>query len=315
MEIRKYTEEYRLAWERLVDLSINGTFLIKRKFMDYHGGRFLDYSLVAYADGILLAVFPAESDGKQVFSHRGLSYGGWVFAQGISKRTIIDVVKLGLDFLGRAGFESLYIRSIPGFYHEGNFDLIQEVYQRFGSLTTKKTFQTIASPFAWKSKGRRWGLKKAIRSGLTISDDSRLLDEFWQKVLGPNLWQRHQVMPAHSLEEIRLLMQRFPEQIRLFCTVKEGEILAGVLVFCMDRVVHTQYIANSPRGRELMALDVLMHHLMFRVYPGIQFLSLGISNEPSTGLINRGLYEWKASLGALDFEVSDYMFQLQSASA
>jgi hypothetical protein len=311
VEIRRYAEVVRTDWDSLVEESINGTFLHKRDFIDYHGERFTDCSLMAVVAGKLVAVLPAETEGGKVFSHRGLSYGGWVFGLGLDSETVRAVVLEGFDFLKEGGFESLYIRSIPAFYYKEHFSAVHSIYRQFGIKTVSKTFQTIVPPFTWKDKGRRWGLHRAQRSGMQVSNDARYLEDFWDKVLSPNLWMRHQVKPVHSLAEMQTLMVRFPDQIKLYTAVLEGEVLAGVLVFCTKRGIHTQYIANGPKGRALMALDLLMHHLMFEEYADIAFFSLGISNEPSTGAINRGLYAWKRSLGAIDFEEWDYEFCLQ----
>lgn len=311
VEIRRYTEEFRAEWDNLVEESINGTFLHKRDFMEYHGERFADYSLVAFVAGKLVAVLPAETENGKVFSHRGLSYGGWVFGLGIDMETVRALVLEGFDFLKQRGIENLYIRSIPAFYYSDHYSAIQYLYQKHGRKLASKTFQTIVAPFTWKDKGRRWGLHKALCSGMQVSDDARYLEEFWNEVLSPNLWMRHQVKPVHSLAEMQTLMVRFPDQIKLYTAVMEGEVMAGVLVFCTKRGIHAQYIANGPKGRQLRALDLLMHHLMFVAYADIAFLSLGISNEPLIGKINRGLYAWKRSLGAIDFEEWDYEFQLQ----
>ncbi|MCF1753376.1 GNAT family N-acetyltransferase [Mariniradius sediminis] len=311
VEISRYTEEFRAEWDNLVEVSINGTFLHQRDFLEYHGERFGDYSLLALAAGKLVAVLPAETENGKVSSHRGLSYGGWVFGLGIDSETVRAVVLEGFNFLKEGGFESLYIRSIPAFYFTEHFSAVQAIYRQFGIKTASKTFQTIVPPFTWKDKGRRWGLHKAQRSGMQVSNDARYLEDFWDKVLCPNLWMRHQAKPVHSVAEMQTLMVRFPNEIKLYTAVLEGEVLAGVLVFCTKRGIHAQYIANGPKGRQLRALDLLMHHLMFGAYADMPFLSLGISNEPSTGEINRGLYAWKQSLGAIDFEEWDYEFRLQ----
>jgi hypothetical protein len=314
VEIRRYTEAFRTDWDSLVEESINGTFLHKRDFMEYHGERFMDYSLMAVVAGKLVGVLPAETESGKVFSHRGLSYGGWVFGLGIDGEMVRAVILKCFDFLRDGGFESLYIRSIPAFYFTDHLSAIQDIFQTHGEKLAIKAFQTIVPPFTWKDKGRRWGLHKAQRSGMQVSNDARYLEEFWDKVLCPNLWIRHQAKPVHSLAEMQILMARFPNEIKLYTAVMEGEVLAGVLVFCMKRGIHTQYIANGPKGRTFMALDLLMHHLMFGAYADMPFLSLGISNEPPTGAINRGLYAWKRSLGAIDFEESDYVFQFKGPS-
>ncbi len=80
--VRRYEEQDREAWEKLVAASWNGTFLHQRKFLAYHGNRFQDLSLLVannkgHTVGVLPAALdPAGTDG--VLSHPGLTYGGLV---------------------------------------------------------------------------------------------------------------------------------------------------------------------------------------------------------------------------------------------
>lgn len=314
VELRRYTDNFRSEWNNLVELSINGTFLHKRQFIDYHGGRFADFSLMAFSEERLVAVFPAEVEQKTFYSHRGLSYGSWIFALGIESEMIRAIILEGFAYLRYAGIDSLYIRSIPAFYFASDYHIIRDIYRSFGTVVATKTFQTLSQPFSWQDRGRRWGLQKALKSGLSVSADSSHLDDFWEKVLSPNLWERHQVNPVHSLSEMRSLMAAFPSEIKLYTIIQDKDVLAGVLVFETKQVAHAQYIANGPSGRRLRALDLLMHHLLTKIYSGIAYFSLGISDEPKSGAKNAGLYDWKKSLGANDFVESDFQFQIKLSS-
>jgi hypothetical protein len=74
-------------------------------------------------------------------------------------------------------------------------------------------------------------------------------------------------------------------------------MVAGVLVYEEDRVARAQYIAADGTGRRLHALDLLFLHLLQEVFPAKRYLDLGTS-EAATGGLNRGVLEYKESLGA-----------------
>lgn len=70
------------------------------------------------------------------------------------------------------------------------------------------------------------------------------------------------------------------------------------MIYESTRVAHVQYIAASPRGRELGALDQLFVHLLDETYAAKDFFDFGISNEQDGRTLNRGLIEQKEGFGA-----------------
>ncbi|MBQ3777207.1 MAG: hypothetical protein II835_03825 [Fibrobacter sp.] len=80
MTIIPYSINRKETWDAFVEMSKNGTFLLKRNFMDYHSDRFFDCSLLIYSgispDGEfkekglttkdLVAVFPANWDKEHL---------------------------------------------------------------------------------------------------------------------------------------------------------------------------------------------------------------------------------------------------------
>ncbi len=76
--LERYAPSRASIWDTFVDTSRNGTFLLTRPYMDYHADRFEDCSLMAYKNGKLRAVLPANISGKTLHSHQGLTYGGWI---------------------------------------------------------------------------------------------------------------------------------------------------------------------------------------------------------------------------------------------
>ena len=46
--ILRYEQSYKAVWDQFIDDSKNGTFMLKRDYMEYHADRFMVYSLMFY---------------------------------------------------------------------------------------------------------------------------------------------------------------------------------------------------------------------------------------------------------------------------
>ena len=90
----------------------------------------------------------------------------------------------------------------------------------------------------------------------------------------------------------------FPKNIKLFVAKKDNKILAGTVIFEDETIVHTQYLANSDKGRELGALDLVIDRLINEVYKNKLYFDFGISNEDNGKYLNIGLINQKESFGA-----------------
>ena len=86
-----YNQELKNEWDKFVDNSKNGTFMLKRDYMDYHSDRFQDFSLMFYEDNKLIAVMPASVHGDEVRSHGGLTYGGIISNRKMTSPKMLEV--------------------------------------------------------------------------------------------------------------------------------------------------------------------------------------------------------------------------------
>jgi hypothetical protein len=149
-------------------------------------------------------------------------------------------------------------------------------------------------------KLRMRGARKAIDNDLYIDrmsdDDWDTLSEYWQ-LLTSVLEAYHAVRPVHTLEEMRLLMSRFPQQIKLYLVRMERKIVAGCVVFITRQVAHIQYIAASEEGRELGALDLLFRHLINERFKQMDYVDFGVSTERGGLYLNEGLIFQKEGFG------------------
>jgi dTDP-4-amino-4,6-dideoxygalactose transaminase len=150
-------------------------------------------------------------------------------------------------------------------------------------------------------KLRLRGAKKAIDNGLYIDrmsdEDWPTLRRYWD-ILTEVLERHHGVAPVHTVDEMQLLMSRFPQQIKLFLVRQEKEVMAGCVVFLTKYVAHIQYIAASDEGKELGALDLLFRHLINERFKQMRYVDFGISTERGGMYLNEGLIFQKEGFGA-----------------
>ena len=299
----------------MVENSINGTFLHHREFIEYHEDKFEDVSLVFFEGGHPIAVFPAEVNNGQVSSHRGLTYEGWIVIGGLSQETLRKMVLGTIRWYQSRGFQTMAIKSVPEFLCRGSQkDLIEAIQSTDPEISEKAVFHTTALPYQITDRGRKWGQKKAIAFGLElkVSDD---FEGFWEKVLEPLLEDKFQNTPVHSLKEILLLKSRFPENIMIYTAYKDGEILAGTVLFIDRGFLHAQYIASTKNGRKYRALDLLFAGIIEEFKSNKKHLSLGSSCDSRTGIPIPGLVRWKESLGAIPVEVPRFYWRFNPNSS
>jgi lipid II:glycine glycyltransferase (peptidoglycan interpeptide bridge formation enzyme) len=79
---------------------------------------------------------------------------------------------------------------------------------------------------------------------------------------------------------------------------RDGELLAGILVYRYPTVWHTQYMAASPEGRKVGALDLVVDELIAEARAaGVEAVSFGTSTTDEGRELNEGLLWQKESFG------------------
>jgi hypothetical protein len=297
IEVVRYTDDLRSDWDDFVRASKNGTFLHERAFMEYHRDRFHDWSLLAYDDkGNILALLPANRTDDTLYSHRGLTYGGFLTGEDMKIEKMLALMEELQAFLSVNGITTLFYKAIPRIYHRFPADEDLYALHNAGAQVIDQTLLTVLPPDerpAYQSRRKRM-VKKGRKANLTVRE-SHDLETYWA-LLSAVLRAVHDADPVHTLTEIQSLQANFQQQIRLFASYDDDEMLAGVLVFETDLVARAQYIANNLKGRDLGALDLLFDHLINTVYPS-HYLSFGSSLDPTTDTLNTGLVAQKEGFG------------------
>jgi hypothetical protein len=284
--------------------------------MEYHFDRFQDFSLLVFEGKELVSVLPANRVGDTVFSHQGLTYGGFVFESKIKLGEVIVITKAVLQFLNQNTILTFQLKLIPSIYNAFFSEEIE--YAMF--LTNAKLIRRdclsvidLTKPFSF-SKLRKRGIAKGFNNNLIIKEESNL-ESFWNQILSVNLNQKYNANPVHTLDEIISLQQKFPKNIRHFNVYYENKIVAGTTFFITDKVAHLQYISGNEQKNELGSLDFLYNYLITGVFAAKNFFDFGPSHEEKGKKINEGLLYWKESFGAKTniqnfYEVQTSQYQL-----
>jgi hypothetical protein len=296
--IEPYKQDDQDDWDAFVRASKNGTFLFLRNYMDYHADRFADRSLIIRNSDGVVALLPANQTGSELHSHAGLTYGGLVTSSTMTTPLMKDVFEVLRDYLRQCKISALHYKTVPTIYHR--IPAEEDRYALFCAnavLTRRDVLCVIASgrPTPTIQARRKRGAAKAERNGIEVTR-SEDWSGYWD-VLAAQLEQRYATRPVHSLPEIDVLRQRFPDSIKLYVARKDTEILAGAVIYESDIVAHVQYIASSEKGRTFGALDKLFMDLLTGPYRNKTYFDFGISNEQQGRFLNRGLIEQKEGFG------------------
>ncbi|MDE5790202.1 MAG: GNAT family N-acetyltransferase [Muribaculaceae bacterium] len=300
--IRRYRSIDKDVWNGFVRNARNATFLFARDYMDYHSDRFQDCSWMAFKGEKLVALLPANIDSSGVLhSHQGLTYGGWILPPShLDGNDLLEIFQLAIETWRSEGVKGLDYKPVPWIYSSQPSQ--EDIYAlfRLGANVSEINLSSainLAEPARY-NKLRKRALKKSGDLDYTISGivDSR---EFMSLVT-QCLRERHDTLPVHTAEEIMLLKERFPENIRMFgLTLAESGVLeAGVMIYDTGRVAHAQYIASTPLGRQLNLLTPMFDYLIRERYSDKAYFDFGISNEDHGLYLNAGLLRQKFSYGA-----------------
>jgi len=301
-------------WEDVVETSSQGALQHRRRFLDYHGDRFSDRSLLVHRDGDVGAIFPAAESPiapDEIVSHPGAAYGGLVLTPGIRASEVPGVVDAIIGHYRKARVRSLLVRP-PWHWTQARPDEVftHELLRRGATAAAWQLVSVVdlREPLALGSRRRR--MLKRGTSRLSLSWDLENLPQFWE-ILEERLLMSHSVRPTHSLDEMTDLAARFPANIYLVTAWEGDEIVGGALAITESRYQHLQYIAATDAGRDAGATDVVVVAAAERARSvGIKSLSLGSSVDPKDHSVNVGLLDFKSEFGASTFAIPQLTLDL-----
>ena len=299
-EIKIYDATCKAQWDSFVAKARNSSFLFYRDYMEYHSDRFDDFSLMAYHKGKLMALLPANLEGEVLYSHKGLTYGGWVIDIQITSMKMCHLFDQLNVFLSERGIKKVVYKPLPWIYHSCPSE--EDLYALTNVCHAKLTTRHISSSIDLRrrikfSEARKSGIRKAYANHFKVEELSAdELHSFWD-VLENNLADKYHAHPVHSLKEISALMKHFPDNIRLFVAKKDNATLGGTLLYINKEVVHTQYISANQEGKKCGALDILFESILNMDWSPANYFDFGKSSDGNGEILNESLIFQKEGFG------------------
>ncbi|MBD5217154.1 MAG: GNAT family N-acetyltransferase [Bacteroidales bacterium] len=300
-EIVRYESSRKQQWDSFVRESRNATFLFLRDYMEYHSDRFEDHSLLAYRKGKLLAILPANAVGDTLYSHQGLTYGGWLLPmRHIDAEDVLCLFEAWNDYAPAHGFRGCVYKPVPYIYTRRPAQEDLYALHRFGarisaSLISNAIYLPDPAPMT-PSRIRALNYARRNADGLSFNTDADVAA--FHRMLSHCLKEKHSASPVHNTEELSLLKNRFPENIRICTLERAGNPEAGICLYLSEATAHCQYIATTEYARECRLLTLLVSEIL--KMPEVRrrrYLDFGTSNEDGGRKLNAGLYHNKFSYG------------------
>ena len=275
--------------------------------MDYHSDRFFDHSLLFFKNSKLLCILPANMRQAILYSHEGLTFGGIISDRDMKVSIMLDVFDALSEHCKKEGVKEIFYRTIPYIYHsipteEDLYALFCHRAELVGRSVSLAIYLSSASQF---EINRIRTIKKAKKS-LVVKESFDL--KLFMEMVEASLMERHGAKPTHSVSELQLLADRFPNNIKLFASFKDNVMLAGVLMYESKNVAKVQYVANSKAGRSLGAGDIVFDYLINEHYKNKKFFDFGTSMLPQGLSLNVGLIDYKEGFGARTVVYDCYKF-------
>lgn len=298
LEIVRYQSSMSEEWNDAIRNAENGIFLFNRKYMDYHAHRFVDHSLVVKENGTILALLPANEQSACIYSHQGLTYGGWIFCKRMNAGDVNQLFVMMESYYKEQGIREIAYKLKPSIFSSRICETDAWMLWHHGYEMWRRDLNFVidlqCNPGFAHDKHYR--LNKSKRNDLRIETQGNVKE--LMSLVTHNLKERFQLSPTHTSDEAELLQQRFPDNIYTINVYRGDEFLGGTWLFVDNQFIHTQYLHSSDNGKVLCAIEFLVDYLIDRYRNQKRYLSFGTSTEFDGKVLNEGLAAFKEGFGA-----------------
>lgn len=304
--------------------STTGEFINTFRYLDYHPeGRFQDDSIVVYDKGsgeVRGVMMAARGDNDSIVSYPGTTFAGPI----VDRTAKLEVTEAVLDsMLGyyESRYREVRIKKQPEYYAAQPFHLLDYILLRRGytygmsalaniiCIDRLETEEDILALFHAK---RRNQVRKVMKEGqFMFAAQEGIKETVWEN-MNENLQNKFGAKTTHTLEEIRDLQSRFPDNVKAFyADTADGTYGAFALCYLFKNVFHTQYLdVNYEYAGQYPNLLLILKLIQEACGMGYRYFSFGASTEDAGEVLNRGLYSYKAEYGGGDILLPVYTKQL-----
>jgi hypothetical protein len=296
-------------WNELLARSANGTLFHDLRFLRYHpAGRFEFHHLVLSGNGKPIALLPGglcgTADPPMFCSPLGASIGGFAVAD-LGAELALSLVEAVQDYARARGWAAVEITLPPACYSFETAGPIEFALFCRGFRLVHRWLCPMLPLIAESRDGfeRTYSSRQATfvraarRKGMMgIETGLEGFDDFLK--LFRDTYERHSVPATHTPNEIRDLLERLPDRVRIHLAMLGDVPVAGLLVFRLSgSVANTFYICSSTEHPKEHGAAFVIADLIDRLsQAGCRYLDLGPS--ASDQKFNKGVSFFKEGLGA-----------------
>jgi hypothetical protein len=296
------------GWEAFLAKSANGTLFHDLRFLRYHpNDRFRFHHLIFKQRGKPIALLPGgltgTAEGPTFCSPLGASIGGFVVNAGLRAQTAVDLVNVLQDHAAKQGWVGVELTLPPHCYAFETSGVIEFALFCGGFRLAHRWLCHVLPLIEGVGFERSFRdnqiscVRSAQRKGMVeLEGGVERLDDFLNVFY--DTYERHGVAATHTPEEIRDLLQRLPDRVRIHLAMLGSEVIAGLLVFRLSATIaNTFYICSSTKHAGEHGAAFVIAELVHRLAAtGCRYLDLGPS--ASDQKFNKGVTFFKEGLGA-----------------
>jgi len=305
--VRYATSSDLQRWDDFVQESCNGTLFHTRRFLEYHGNKFIDverFIVILNGQQVFgLLNYRVESKGhmRTAISPYGGSYGGIVLQRAVTYSESVEVVRVLMEHFKSGGYHSIRLTHPLACLSREPLDTLYFSLMKQGFRVSNRDVSSVVELVRDKpvedivtSRARNM-YKKAAVAGVSVVHRGAL-EEFWP--LMEETFSRHNAKPTHDLAELRDLTSRIPERIYFDMAYIDRQPVAGVCVIEVTPDCATSfYLVQSEAGRLSQSQSMLLIEVLERYKTcGFRWFDFGLSTY---GMEARdSVFRFKESFGA-----------------
>lgn len=303
--IECYNDSYETQWDLFVmKNSRNGTIYHSRKFLKYHGNKFIDSSILLFLETKLVCVLPVCQDGSLFFSHKGSTYGGPVLHKEIYNSKYLPLL---IEQIFSFYDHKIQFRISNSIYHDESDSLLIYLLSQYCQINLELSWYiTTEQNFLEKIKNKRTKqyIQNLSKDPLFLcyeTTDPKDYVDFYD-ILKKNLEQKYHTSPTHTLKEFMWMKENLTPFQALFIAKKKDTIYGGVFVIKANyRCWYTFYISRNIDVPTNHSISLIMMKIQKNAKEqGVSHVDFGICTENQGHLFNKGLSEYKEnSLGGI----------------
>ena len=303
MKIVKYKNNEHLdIWDKYVQKSNNGTIFHLRRFLNYHQERnFEDCSLMFYDKNIIQGVFSGAIVNNCLYSHPGASFGGFVYND-LSFDSSKKMVELLIQYACKNKLTEIIIIPPPFIYYQ-LYNEAMEYCLHYKGFNIEEyyisSFVDLRKNIENQIHSRKKRYIRKTENNIMIKE-SKNLESFYPILLDNK--SRHNTKPTHTLNELKILMDKFPNDIVLLLSYHENQIIGGALNFITNQnscILFYNMIDYNYKDLQPASLQIYKS-LEWAKQNGLCFLDIGVSQlyEGNKIIPHDSLINFKEQFGA-----------------